>query len=301
MFFEGEESLFTRLREKRDLLRRADMAHEKIRPLLWISSGVMRGVSGIGAAVALKEAGLSDVFDVVVGVSAGAPTVAYFLGNNPEIGATMFWEECCTSDFINFRRLRVGTNYLSHAFQGETGKPINLAGVARSRSRFYVVVSNHETGRPTLFNAKAPGADLFMLLEATIAMPGLAKPVAINGSLYADGASGMLFPTPEILERFKATDVFIIANRPKGLSMPLSESIVRELLFRMRRVPRLHRLANRDRYGVVETSLDYLQKSSIRWGVWWSDLSVRTFTTNKKRLRNQYEESRGRLSRLLVQ
>jgi len=68
-------------------------------------------ISG-GQVIALEEAGLSDAFDIAVGVSTGAPIAAYFLAQQSVLGTSIYYEECTTPQFISLSRMRVGADYL---------------------------------------------------------------------------------------------------------------------------------------------------------------------------------------------
>lgn len=93
MKFEIESQLVQNLFLKKALLRQGDPQHEKIRPLLLILSGAMRGTYGAGVTIALSQLGLYNVFDTVIGVSTGAGNAGYMLGGLKQsmIGASVYY------------------------------------------------------------------------------------------------------------------------------------------------------------------------------------------------------------------
>jgi hypothetical protein len=91
--FEGQPKLvFGELQKRRDDLRNG--IENNSNPVLMVLGGTLRGCYGGGGVIALKKMGLTDAFKTVIGISTGAPTVAYFLANQPEIGTSIYSEEC---------------------------------------------------------------------------------------------------------------------------------------------------------------------------------------------------------------
>jgi hypothetical protein len=71
------------------------------RPALMVLGGVLRGVYGGGGVRALERCGLTGGFTSAVGVSTGAPTVAYFFAHEAGIGTTIYFDECISGEFRN--------------------------------------------------------------------------------------------------------------------------------------------------------------------------------------------------------
>ncbi len=133
MIYEGEHSVIDAILEKKRLMD-AGGEHDHIRPLLIIDGGLMKGVYGGGAVLAFEELGLASVFTSAVGISSGAPTVAYLLSGEVRKSASLFYEECCSRKFLNMWRFwnQVDTFYFDAVFRGVTGKGIEAKKVLAS-------------------------------------------------------------------------------------------------------------------------------------------------------------------------
>jgi predicted patatin/cPLA2 family phospholipase len=186
MFFDGNVKVLEALREKRSLLQQ-NISHSHIRPLLIVCGGVMKGVYGGGAVSALETSGYGEVFDVVVGLSTGAPTVAYFLAGQSELGTRIYSEECCTKNFINPMRITrmCNTQYLVSVFKSPD-KKLNTSKLLSSRTKLYIGVTEPKTAEQHFFSPETE-EDLFSLVEASISMPGACPdPVHYRGKKWVE-------------------------------------------------------------------------------------------------------------------
>lgn len=207
--------MLRRLFEKQQLLAAGDPWHQTIRPLLIILWGTMRGVYGGGQVVALERFGLTHVFDTVVGVSTGTPIAAYFLAGQARIGTSIYCEECTTSDFMSVRELKIDVEYLADVFRGVRGtKALDQRAVRSSRSNFFAAVTNARTGAGMLVDVKEAQPDVVQAVTASIALPGFITPISLGDTRCLDGGGGLPFPLRLAAERFAATDVLVLANRP---------------------------------------------------------------------------------------
>lgn len=81
MILEGNNSVIQAIKEKKRLMD-AGEAHDHIQPLFIIDGGLMKGVYGTGAVIAIDELGYTTCFSAVAGVSSGAVAAAYLLSEN---------------------------------------------------------------------------------------------------------------------------------------------------------------------------------------------------------------------------
>jgi predicted acylesterase/phospholipase RssA len=177
--------------------------------------------------------GLGNAFDAVVGISTGAPIGAYFLAGERQslLGASIYYEECATPDFIDFSRRHtiVDIGYLWRVM-GSGRKALDTRAIQHHRSQFYISAMNWETQRVELIDVKTARPDSLAAVIATTALPGAyGKPVTVNGTRYSDG--GILPPsTDELVRRFHPTDILVLPNR--GL-LPPSGNVIKgaDLLF----------------------------------------------------------------------
>src|SRR3989344_1418942 len=100
MRLERRGSVIKHMQLKRHYMQKGIADHREIRAVLAVCSGVFRGVHGGGCLTSIYTAGYGQTFDNAVAVSTGAPGVGYFLGGNPALGETIYWEECLSGKFI---------------------------------------------------------------------------------------------------------------------------------------------------------------------------------------------------------
>ena len=183
MIFEGDPSVIDALKEKKHLLLTGE-EHGHIRPLLVICGGLMRGVYGGAAVTILHEEGYGEVFDNIIGISTGAPTAAYFLGGNPRVGNSIYYEECCSGYFLKAAKLKnwffhplatwrdaMDLEYLNKVFHGSTGKEINVAGVFKNRTRLHIAVTKEVNAESWYINT-CDEKDLHAAVIASCDIPG---------------------------------------------------------------------------------------------------------------------------------
>lgn len=290
MLFEGNKEVLVNLFKKKQLLMEGDASHQKIRPALLVLSGVMRGVYAGGQAIALDKAGFTDVFDVVVGVSTGAPVAAYFLAGHIQEGLTVYWHECTSRKFISPRRGFIGRrivdiDYLASVFRGQTPRKVALDQEAlhRSRSRFYTATTCGDTGEGLFLDAKSSNPDPIEALRATIAMPWLSHGnVVIDGRRYLDGVGAMPFPVQDMLG-FCPTDLLVLANSPPQEKKGKAESFL--LPFLLDSFPPPVREAFLTRHARFADELAFLRtQKECRFSILWTDKAIGRFERNPNKL-----------------
>lgn len=268
-----------------------------IRPLLLVTSGGMRGVYGGGTVLALRELGLLDAFDVVVGISAGGPIAAYSLAGDQqaEVGVSVYLEECTGGPptnypFIALYRLSkiVDVDFLHFVF-GLGRKRIDVEAVRRSRPDFYLGAFNVETRQLDVINAKTAEPDMLTAIKASMAIVGcVEEPVSLNGSRYLDGWLDPL-PLQQLVERFQPTDMIVVPNctvQQMQQRTTVSPTVVAlatlALRYRSRRI--VEAVLTEPRR--IAQSLRWLkQQHQVNVGVLWApDNSVHQLTTDPKKL-----------------
>ena len=215
----------------------------------------MRAVFSGGVLKGLEKSGLADVFDVVVGVSAGSAVCAYFLSGQSE-GASIFYEDLAGKEFINPSRVSkiMDIDYLSYVFRNI--KPLDQKRIRSNRSEFYVTVTDAKTGKGELLNMKDEKIDIIDAVCASSALPVIYnKTITINGRQYCDGAIGNGIPIDFVVEK-GCTDILIVLNNSaaeKNNSAPLFERIFS--LFYMRKFAPVLRTATLARNKLYNQTL----------------------------------------------
>lgn len=308
MKFEGDRDVLRNLFRKRDYLAIGDGRHAQYRTLILVLSGALRGVYGGGQVIALEEAGLRQVFDVAVGISTGAPTLAYFLAGQSRMGATIYHDECTSTHFISRARLlrgvvtreyAVDVDYLERVFTGAvSSKKLEIETLMRARTKYYIGATDGETGQARLFHPDS-ASSIVDAMKASLALPGLGHGnVQIEGRRYLDGALALPFPAEKVIKRFRPTDLLVLANRSAEYT-ERSVGFLSDMIF-LRKYPDAVRKTLKDREAVFARELSFLRgQQESRVAILWGDQSVRTFESNKKKLVHAKEKAIRHLKELL--
>lgn len=290
---QSDSKLIERLYQKRDLLAASDNAHKRIRPLLLILGGGMRGASGIGMVYALHLLGLQDVFDVVVGISAGAGISACFLSGaeTSRRGAAIYHEDLARG-FINVWRKPITDIDLVERILREGIKSADMEAIHRSRSDLFVCVTDTHDVAPILIDAKRASPDIIAAVKASMAIPGFYnQTVEVNGRPYVDGSVNP-FPIRAIIEKFNPTDVLVIANCSEVSGRDREPNMVEKLLnlYFMREVPSTLRAMWTSRYERWEHGLAHFRSlTNIHTGILWAPTQLEMLTRDPDVLRQASE------------
>lgn len=196
-------------------------------------SGVMRGAVGGGQVTALEKHSLKDNFSLGVGISTGAPIVAYFLSGQAEQGTGIYYQDLPANDFISISRaishkkIRdiVDLQLLESLFRGTKGqRALDLDKFRKARADFYAVVTNMETEEAKCINAKQMH-DPVKGIMMSCAMPGITNAsYYYDGSWYGDGAMSCMLPHLSFFEKNGVDNILILANRPNIFEKDIKNS-----------------------------------------------------------------------------
>lgn len=253
--------LVRNLLSKKRFLSKGNPGHTRIKTALIIGGGGMRAAFSAGALRGLEKSGMADIFDIVVGVSAGAPICAYFLSGQTTLGTSIYLKELAENKFINLARVSkiMDIDYLEFVFRNV--KPLDQKQIRSSRSEFYVTVTDAKTGKGELLYMKDKKIDIIDAICASSALPIIYnKTIVIKGRHYCDGAIGNGIPIDFLLQK-GCTDILIILNNAagkKGNSPPLFEKIFSHLY--MKKFTPALRTATLARNKLYNQSLEKIQR-----------------------------------------
>ena len=205
------------IRLKKKMLDSGDPKHETIKPAIIFEGGGMRGAYQHGVGIALAELGMGEVFDTVVGLSNGAVTGAYFLSGQHEQCIPIL-ELLANSEFIDFFNPVRGEKILNMRYMEKVFRkfnPLDQEAVRRSRSNFFIGMTELRTGKGVYFDMKDSSRDIVTDICASSSVPGLTKPITINGVKYSDAMTGCVNPVDFALEQ-GCTDILVVSNKPYG-------------------------------------------------------------------------------------
>ena len=294
MIFEGDKSVIAVIKEKKRLMEEGK-PHEHLRPLLFIDGGLMKGAYGIGASLALEELGLDHVFSYVVGISSGAPTVAYLLARETIKGANIMVEEGCSRKTINMWRIwnQVDTKYFMSVLKENKENKLSLDNHFSSYTKLYIGVADYRTGKPELLEPKN-AEELFTAIQASVLMPNISTDIVkFNDIRYVDGGFTRPHALKKVIDKLDATHILVITNQDKTVStIPKLERLLNHTIFRWR-MPKALRFAaherKKERFKVIE---EMNKNHHVPHALVWGDHSIRSMERDPAIVRSVIERSR---------
>jgi predicted patatin/cPLA2 family phospholipase len=213
MQFVGSFEVLEAIQQKK-WLQKIGGDHSHLKIALAILGGGVTGIFGGKGVEVMDTLGLGQVFEWVFGFSTGAPTGAYFLSGQLDVGPTIYFEECCSTDFYRRRRFwrPVNTGYLVNVIR-DGPKQLAAKLVFEHTSKLIIGFTDNETGK-LVFHAPT-SVDIFDAIHASLAIPGVSSgPITIDGRAYSDGFFSDPVPVATIIEQYQPTHVLVVQNGP---------------------------------------------------------------------------------------
>lgn len=201
-----------------DLLeKRRNSAEDNYKLGLVVEGGGLRGALTAGMVAELHDSGYpAELFDVIIGSSAGAFNATYYISGNPGEGAFIYPNHLMQHKFVDYlgwlkRRpimdLSVPVDNLL-----EEVVPLNWQRIIESKKLYIVVSDPHEVGTKVLPPPENKG-QLKNYLRATAHIPVLAgKPPLIEDLPYYDGSLTAPLPIEQAVV-LGATHVLALSTR----------------------------------------------------------------------------------------
>jgi predicted patatin/cPLA2 family phospholipase len=293
MIFEGEHSVIQAIKEKKQLIE-AGEDHSHIRVLFIQGGGIMRVAYGAGTALALEEMGHTNSFSSLVGISSGAPNVAYFAAGTIHRGINILLNDCQDRRFINPWRFwnQVNTDHFISIMRNDEEKNVSLDKVFANPADLYFGAAYYDTAKPVLLQPKNDD-DFFKSLHASLNMSNI-SPVNINiaGIRYTDGG----FASPHIfarsVEQIQPTHVLIATNNDRDFkSISIFEKTLNRTLYRFR-LNGLLATAINSRREARDEALANIINSEVKTAVIWGDGAIDAFESDTNKIEAAIEASR---------
>ena len=293
MIFDGDHSVIAALREKKRL-RETSQPHEHIRPLLIQGGGLMRGVYGVGAVLALEERGFTNAFSTMVGISSGAPIVAHFAAGTAKEGVQILLEDCTDPKFVNPWRFwnQVDTNHFMDVVRNDPRKKIDVAKVFANPAEVFFGVAEYKTALPKLIKPHNE-EHFFKSMHASINMQNVSSyKVIIDGVQYADGGFSSPHVIGKAIEEVKPTHVLVVTNNDRDFT-PIfrKERLLNRTIFRLRLNGVLAQAIN-SRREARDTAIADAIEGGIPTAVVWGDGSISGMEKNPAKIAATVEASR---------
>lgn len=211
------------------------MYEQKGKTALIIVGGAYRSTYYTGVMRALDELGIANNFDTYIGISAGAPIIAYFLADQFD-DMPKIWEEYVPSKKLyNPKNLFIpkkpilNLDYLvDDVFQKYY--PLNTESILNSKKEFIIPLMHYET-RNILY-ADAKNDNMFQLMKSAMSIPWLTRKFyKVEGQKYIDAG----FADHTIIQKIiddGYSKILVLVNQylPDGFKN-LKETIIEKLFF----------------------------------------------------------------------
>ncbi len=202
---------------------------------LVLFGGTMCGVRGGGALLALDELGLNHAFDKIFTVSAGFGNASYFLADQVNLGASIYYEEMTGGSLVKPRRFWkiLDVDQLMDICKNK--KPLKPERILEQKTELFVRLVNARTGKREYLEVHSfSPEEYFDLFRAVITAPRVlgGKKTYVHGTPYHDTP----FWGPDALGHVSqaissdATDILIIYNHLSHQKRHLTDTRVLEIL-----------------------------------------------------------------------
>lgn len=293
MIFDGDHEVIAAIKEKRRLME-TGQPHEHIRPAFIQGGGLMRGVYGAGAALALEELGYTNAFSYLVGISSGAPIVAHFAAGTSRRGIGVLLHDCTDPSFVRPFRFwnQVDTKYFIEIMRNHEERRVDVARAFQNPAALYFGVAEYSTAKPKLLRPTTED-HFFTSMHASINMQNVSPyKVIIDDVQYADGGFSSPHVIAQVAEELAPTHALIITNNDRDFR-PISrqERFLNQTLFRLRLNGILAQAINARREA-RDAAIAFMTELGTKTAVVWGDGSVSGMEKNPGRVAAAVEASR---------
>lgn len=187
---------------------------------LVLEGGGMRGVVSAGMVAALEKLGMSDVFDLIVGSSAGAINGMALLSGVAQRASDAYCGPLASRSFVNPMRVLRGKPVIDVNDVLNVITASDVAGTERLLSgaiALHCIATDVDSAQAVDLHGMRTQEDVWQAILASSRMPWAGgPPVRIGERRYLDG--GMVSPVPvEEAIAAGATHVLALQTRPFGI------------------------------------------------------------------------------------
>ena len=212
---------------------------------LVLEGGAMRGMFTCGVTDVFMENGID--FDGIVGVSAGATFGCNYKSKQPGRAVRYNKRFSRDSHYGTFRSLlRSGDLYDAKFCYGDIPFKYDLFDIKTYREnplKFYVVVSELETGKALFHEIPKGDAEDLRWMRASASLPLVSTPVVIDGNRYLDGGITSSIPLKQFMELGYEKNIVILTRTRDYVKKPSSMAGLMKVL--LRKYPAIVKAMNR--------------------------------------------------------
>lgn len=159
-------------------------------------------------------------FDYVIGVSAGAGNAASFLAGQRDRNRRFYTDYIDDPRYMSLQSFLKTGNYFGIQFiyaemSNEGGvDPLDYDAMMENPAEFCIVATDAKTGRPHYFYKNEIQRNNYKQIMASVALPGISKPVEIDGRYYYDGGVSDSVPARQAFKD-GCDRVVVILSKPR--------------------------------------------------------------------------------------
>lgn len=266
---------------------------------LVFEGGGYRASYTAGIANVLLERGI--YFGEVCGISAGASHTVDYLSQDQNRVRRAFIDLAGVPKGGGVQSLVAGHGYFNADYDypgcvADGFLPFDWETFAANPAQARIQSFERDTGRTVSFTRQSMDTfeHMMMCVRASSTLPGLMKPITINGQVMFDGGLGVGAGIPTHLAEFDGYErIFFVATRPAGYRKGPVGSALKRLYARWgQRYPEVERalLTRNDRYNAaVEHMLD-LERQGRAFIVRPDEMPVKSTTLDVAELHAAYEQ-----------
>ena len=179
--------------------------------------GGMRGVFGCGVTDFLLDNDIT--LDYCLGVSAGSANLASYVSRQRGRNYRYYTKYSLRPEYMSAFNFVTKHSfffffYVYSVLSDSDGEdPLDYKTLSQSNQIYKAVATNGETGEPHYFTKDDFRQDFYEPLKASSAIPGVCKPVSIDGTDYFDGGVSDPIPVEKALAD-GCDHVFLILTKP---------------------------------------------------------------------------------------
>lgn len=223
---------------------------EKIKTGLVLEGGAMRGIYTAGVLDVLMEHGIT--FDGVIGVSAGALHGCSFVSGQKGRSLRYYMKYRSDKHFMSFWSLLrtgdvVGEKFCYHEIP-ERLDPYDYEAFLKSKTKFYAVCTNLETGRAEYLQVKDMRNEVD-IMRASASMPYVSRIVHFRGMKLLDGGCADSIPVRAFRRMGYKKNVVVLTRHDGYVKKPenprLVKAFYRKYPYFVKTLSRRHIIYNR--------------------------------------------------------
>ena len=265
---------------------------------LVFEGGGYRASYTAGIANMLLERGI--YFDEVCGISAGSSHTANYISRDQNRVRRSFIDLAGIPEGGGMRSLAAGHGYFNADYDypgcvADGFLPFDWETFAANPARPRIQSSEADTGRTVSFARESMDTFEHMMTEvrASSTLPGMMRPVRINGHIMLDGGIGVGAGIPTHLAEMDGYDkIFFVATRPAGYRKTAPGTAARRLYAHWgQQFPELERalLTRHERYNAAIDHLLRLEREGRAFIVRPDEMPVKSTTLDVAQLYASYE------------